>query len=328
MGAAPALVDDATVARLLRPADVLGVIGRAFTDPLVAPARAVAECCDSAVQTRALLAMPALRPAGLSTVKVVTALGGQAGGLSSHLFAFNMSGQLLAVIEADHLTALRTAAASVFAARALGAGHARHLAVLGAGRQARAHVEAYTSALDLETVTIWGRRSDAAAALAGEVAPLIKRVRTAATASEAISGADVVVSATSSHSPIIEGRDLRSGAHLDLVGGFRPTMREADDAAVARSAVVADTAAALDEAGDLVQPIASGILQRDDVRLLADVLAGRAPVPRRDLTLFKSVGHAREDLVVAELLLARLGLGQVPLAVDVAAIGDRAGARR
>jgi ornithine cyclodeaminase len=85
-------------------------------------------------------------------------------------------------------------------------------------------------------------------------------------------------------------------------------MREGDDALMARAAIVTDTPTALSEAGDLLQPIASGAITANDVLLLGDILAGRAKVPAKELTVFKSVGHAAEDLVVAELLLARLGL--------------------
>jgi ornithine cyclodeaminase len=304
----PALIDDATVARLLTPADVLAVVASAFTDPVIAPQRLVAESDEADDQTRTLLAMPALRRGGLATVKIVTVLGGRDGGLSSHLVAFSQQGDLLAVIEAHHLTALRTAAASVLAAKALGAGEARHLAVLGAGRQARAQVAAYAAAMPLETITVWARRLEAAAELADFAKPMIGMVRVASTPAETVQGADIVTCATASELPLVRGSAVASGAHVDLVGGFRPSMREADDALMARATIVADTPAALTEAGDLVGPIAGGAIERGHVHLLADILAGRVIAPRREITVFKSVGHAGEDFAVAELLLARLGL--------------------
>jgi ornithine cyclodeaminase len=300
----PALIADSTVARILSPKDVLGVIAGAFVEPPVAPPRTVAEWVDGPA-ARAVLAMPALRPGGIAIVKVVNS--GRSG-LYSQLLAFDERGALLAVVEAHRLTALRTAAASVLAAQTLGAGGARRLAVLGAGRQAKAHIESFAVAAPIETVTVWARRDEAARDLAAFAAEHIPTVRIAPTPRNAAVGADIVSSAIPSVAPLLTGDMISAGTHVDLVGGFRPDMREADDALLARAAIVADTAAALSEAGDLVQPSAAGTVARAGVVLLADILTGHAPVPRAEVTLFKSVGHAAEDLVVMELLLGRLGL--------------------
>jgi ornithine cyclodeaminase len=298
------LIADSAVDRTLSPTDVLGVIAGAFVDPPGAPPRAVTEWVDGPA-TRALLAMPALRPGGIAIVKVVNA---GSPGLNSHLLAFDERGALLAVVEAHRLTALRTAAASVLAAQTLGAGGARRLAVLGAGRQARAHIEAFAAAVPIDTVMVWARRDDAACDLAAFAAEHIPTVQIAPSPSQAAADADIVSSATPSAAPLLAGDMISAGTHVDLVGGFRPDMREADDTLLARAAIVADTAAALSEAGDLVQPIAAGNVARASVVLLADILAGHVPVPRGEVTMFKSVGHAAEDLVVMELLLGRLGL--------------------
>jgi ornithine cyclodeaminase len=232
--------------------------------------------------------------------------------LSSHLLVFDQGGGLLAVVEAHKLTARRTAAASVLAAQALGAGRARHLAVLGAGRQARAQIEAYADAMPLETITLWARRAGAAAELAAFCAGKAATVRIAPDPKEAVRDAEIITCATAAETPLILGGYVSPGTHVDLVGGFRPAMREADDALMCRASIVADTPAALAEAGDLIHPIASGAITRDNVLLLADLLAGELPRPRGDLTVFKSVGHAAEDLVVAELLLERLDLAEAP----------------
>jgi ornithine cyclodeaminase len=296
------MISDAAVDSLLSPTDVLEVIARAFVDPPIAPPRAVAECSEGSA-TRTVLAMPALRPGGIITIKVVNSA---SYGLNSHLLGFDHRGALLAVVEAHRLTALRTAAASVLAAQKLGAGGACRLAVLGAGRQARAHIEAYAAALPIEAVTIWARRGDAARELAAFAAEHVSTIDIAASPADAAAKADIVVCATPSTAPLLAGDMISGRTHVDLVGGFRPNMREADDALMARAVIVADTAAALTEAGDLVQPISSGVIASDDVLLLADILAG--DVPAGEVTLFKSVGHAAEDLVVMELLLGRLGL--------------------
>jgi ornithine cyclodeaminase len=300
-----ALIDDATVDRLLDPAAVLAAIPGAFRDPPIAPPRLATETCDTG-QTRTLLVMPALRARGIATVKVVTALRGDRAGLSSHLLVLDQAGGLIAVVEAHQLTAKRTAAASVLAARTLGAGAARRLAVLGAGRQARAQIEAYADALPIEEISIWARRPEAAEALAAACATNGIRIRVAATPDDAVREAEIVSCATASEAPLVTGASLRPGTHVDLVGGFRPDMREADDAVVRRATIVADTPAALTEAGDLVQPMAQGLIARDSVLMLADLLDQPGPLAGGDITLFKSVGHAAEDLVVVELLLERL----------------------
>ncbi len=165
------------------------------------------------------------------------------------------------------------------AARALAKRTPRVLAVLGAGRQARAQAEAFCACFTIELVRIWARRTD---------------------------GADLVTAATMSQLPLVRSVDVVSGCHVDLVGGFRSDMREADDALMARAMVVTDGAPALDEAGDLVAAIAAGVLKSADILLLRDILADQRGKTRRDITVFKSVGHAAEDLVAVELLLARI----------------------
>jgi ornithine cyclodeaminase len=308
---APALIDDAEVARLLPPEAVLAAIARAFVDPPAAPPRIAAEVDDGNGRSRTLLAMPALRRDGIATIKLVTVRRGSGIGLSSHLLVLDRDGAPLALVEAHALTARRTAAASVLAAEALGVGGARTLAVFGAGRQARAQIEAFAAAMPIEEVRLWARRTDAAEALADFARAYVDTARVAGDPAEAVAGVDVVTCATGSTVPLVRSSAVMPGAHVDLVGGFRPDMREADDALIVRATVVADTAAALSEAGDLAQPIARGLLSPDRVVLLADLLARPRRRREGEVTLFKSVGHAAEDLVVTELLLERLGLAPV-----------------
>lgn len=284
------------------------MIGRAFQNAVISPQRLAAESTDGRDRNRTLLVMPAIRPGSLAVVKVVTVLRGGEGGLSSHLLALDRDGTPLALIAAHQLTARRTAAASVLATRTLRARPARHLAVLGAGRQARAQIEAYADAMPLETVTLWARRTAAAEELASACVSQAPRVQIARTSDDAVRRADIVTCLTASEAPLFSGESVSPGAHVDLVGGFRPTMREADDSLMRRATIVADTPAAVEEAGDLVQPLASQAIQRGDISFLADLLAGKAPVRHGDITVFKSVGFAAQDLVVAELLLQRLEL--------------------
>jgi ornithine cyclodeaminase len=251
--------------------------------------------------------MPALRQGGLGVTKLVTVFSGSSVELHSKVVVQDRSGELVAIVAGHELTARRTAAASVLAARTLGAGDARTLAVLGTGRQARAMIAAYVECLPIEEVRIWGRRAEAAQELVEFAQQFAVVGRIAASPADAIADADIVTCATGSRVPLLNGVDVAAGTHIDLVGGFRPIMREADDALMRRAMVVADTSVALEEAGDLTQPIASGAIRASDVLLLGDVLDGSAGcAERRDVTVFKSVGHAAEDLVAVELLLEKL----------------------
>jgi ornithine cyclodeaminase len=222
------------------------------------------------------------------------------------------TGEPLAVLDGEAITLRRTAAVSALVARDLARGDADELLVVGCGRlapwMARAH-----RALNpgLRRVRIWGRRPGAAAALARSLADEGLPAEAVGELEPAVRRAAIVCCVTTSEEPIVRGDWLAPGVHLDLVGGFRRTMREVDDEAVRRSRIVVDTyAGALAEAGDLVQPIERGViapgqveaelseLWRDDVSLAR--LRRRDP---QEITLFKSVGTALEDLAAVACVL-------------------------
>jgi ornithine cyclodeaminase len=161
----------------------------------------------------------------------------------------------------------------------------------------------------LTQVTLWGRNAVAAQALAARLRDEGLPVKAEADLESALRAADIVCCATTATLPPVRGQWLREGAHLDLVGGFTRAMREADDDAVARARIVVDTyAGALAEAGDLVLPLETGVITRDRiVAELAEVVRGERPgrTGEREITLFKSVGTALEDLAAAELVVGR-----------------------
>jgi len=236
------------------------------------------------------------------------------------------SGAPLALLDGEALTLRRTAATSALAARLLALPDAQTVLMVGTGRLAawmlRAHVALRPG---LRQVLIWGRNPLAAQQLADELTrefalqfaqgtlPSQPTVHSVAALPQAVAQAQIVCCATTSTVPLVLGEWLTPGTHLDLVGGFRPDMREVDDAAVQRAFVVVDTyAGALAEAGDLTQPLASGAIARTHVRAeLAELLraaqtAQTAPTARPDaqaITLFKSVGTALEDLAAARCVL-------------------------
>lgn len=182
--------------------------------------------------------------------------------------------------------------------------------MIGAGALAPRLIAAHAAVLPIAEVAIWNRTPERAQTLATRLDGPGLRVQAAHDLAEAVAEADIVSVATMSRAPLVEGAWLRPGAHLDLVGAYNPAMREADDAALRRARVHVDTrAGALKEAGDIVQALASGaIVPADIVGDLFDLCRGDTPGRRAadEITLFKSVGTAIEDLAAAVLVYERL----------------------
>lgn len=244
---------------------------------------------------------------------------GHSSHLGLHVLCEPRHGRPVALIEASSLTAIRTAAASVVATRALARPGASVLAILGTGEQAYSHLECFHAVRPFERVTIWGRRAEAAAALATRARELgIDSVDVADSVGDAVAGADVVCTLTASRTAILRGADLRLGTHLCVVGSSVASCREVDDDCVARSRFFVDhRAAAMEQAGELLGAIAAGVVGRDHVlgeigEVLSGAVAGR--VTDADVTIYKSLGVAAQDLAAASLALSRaeaLGLGTV-----------------
>jgi ornithine cyclodeaminase len=257
-----------------------------------------------------LLLMPAWS-ARVVVVKLVTVLPSAATTVQATVLVLDrQTGEPLAVIDGEALTLRRTAATSALAAQRLARSDAKTLLVVGSGRlalwMARGHAALRPG---LQRVVVWGRRFEAAQALARRLAADGLPAEAAGDLEAAVRSAQIVCCATTSTAPLVRGAWLAPGTHLDLVGGFRRDMREVDDAAVARSRVVVDTyAGALAEAGDLLQPLERGVIAREHiVAELAELLRGQCAGRRSDdeITLFKSVGSAIEDLAAARLLMER-----------------------
>lgn len=223
----------------------------------------------------------------------------------TYLLSSARTGQNLAIIDGGELTARRTAASSALASRYLSRPDARVLVVCGTGRLSLNLIEAHCSQRPIEEVLVWGRSFDKAAATARLAASLHADVRPVEDLEAAVRGADIVSAATLSREPLIEGRWLKPGAHVDLIGAFTPAMRECDDAAVMSASLFVDTYdGALSEGGDLVQPMRAGLIGRADIRADLATLTRGGHAGRSgddEITLFKSVGAALEDLAGAIL---------------------------
>ncbi|HEX2058668.1 MAG TPA: ornithine cyclodeaminase family protein [Actinomycetota bacterium] len=248
-----------------------------------------------------LLVMPARGPEGVG-VKLVTVNpenppAGRA--LINGVYVLFSADTLEPVLTIDGaaVTALRTPAVSALATKHLAAPDARTLLVFGAGTQAQGHVEAMRAVRQIDSVVVVGRSRETVAALVSEVQA--HGVEARAGAPEDVAEADIVCTCTTSASPLFDGLLLRRGAHVNAVGAYKPNARELDDAAMRRAAVyVEDRAAALTEAGDLLIPIESGALDETSIRDLRELLTA-GPTEDADVTVFKSVGLASEDLAVA-----------------------------
>lgn len=217
------------------------------------------------------------------------------------------TGVPIAVLDGTELTRRRTAAASALASRYLSRTDSSTLLMVGTGELASHLVTAHSSARDINKVIIWGRRQEAAEELQERLSGLSLETVIATELEGAAADADIISCATLATDPLINGDWLSVGQHLDLVGAFKPDMREADATAVSRAEVYVDTySGAMTEAGDILQAIQEGAIEESDiVGDLAELAKGQCQgrTSNEAITLFKSVGTALEDLAAAELVM-------------------------
>ena len=305
------IIDAEAVAASLTPEPLVNALERMFREGCTAPVRHHHTVGVPAAADATLLLMPAWREGEYLGTKIATIFPGNADrGLPSvsagYLLMDGRSGAVLALIDGAELTAKRTAATSALAARYLARPDAQSLLLVGTGRIAGA-LARFHAALrpGLERLLVWGRSAahadELARALAAEGLPAARADDLAA----AVAASDVISSATLATEPLIRGDWVQPGTHVDLVGGYTPSMREADDALIQKARVFADTRdGALREAGDLVAPVARGILDAASVVDLHGLCGGggRGRSSAREITVFKSVGAALEDLAAAILV--------------------------
>jgi ornithine cyclodeaminase len=298
---------------------MLAALDAMLRESVAAPLRAHHAIDVPGEPAASLLLMPAWRTGRRIGVKLVTVFPGNAqrneravGAVYALFDARN--GAPLALFDGEEITARRTAGASAYAANRLARADARHLVLIGSGKLARGLVEAHRSVRPIERVSLWSRTPDHARAAAAAMAADGLPVSATFDLEAAVRDADIVSCATLSTAPIVLGAWLAPGVHLDLVGAFSARMRETDDAAIARAdLIVADSrAAALAEGGDIVQAVAGGAIETTAIAAeLADLARGAHPGRTRDdeVTVFKSVGFALEDLAAAEAVLDAEGAG-------------------
>jgi ornithine cyclodeaminase/alanine dehydrogenase-like protein (mu-crystallin family) len=218
------------------------------------------------------------------------------------------NGEPRAIIDGTELTLWKTVASSLLAARFLARPDSESLLVVGAGALAAPTIRGYRAAFpNLRRVRLWNRTI----ARAEEVATEVGGVEVVADLDEAVPTSDIVSCITRAVEPVVHGVALSPGTHLDLVGGFTPDMREADDDAVQRSTLFVDAAMFnIDHCGDLCQPLASGLITRDEIRAdLFGLCRGEHPGRQKpdEITLYKSGGGAHLDLMAAQHVLELFG---------------------
>jgi alanine dehydrogenase len=266
---------------------------------------------------RQLLMMPAFELDGSGIVKLSTIVPDNPARTLPHiqgvLVVFSEHGEPLAILDGAAVTRLRTAAASACASSYLSREDSAHLLIVGSGALAPYMAQAHCAMRPIRRVSVWGRHAGRVATAVDAIRGLLGSDVKVVSASElepAVASADIVCCATSSSSPVLSGVWLRPGTFVDLVGNFSPTGSEIDDEVLRRSRVYVDTLeGALAEAGDLLGPLSRGVITRQAiVGELSDLVCARIQGRRSadEITLFKSVGAALEDLVAAKLIIATI----------------------
>ena len=239
--------------------------------------------------------MPALTPDGLGLKAVTFYPSNAERGIPTHMATIFLvdpeTGTPLAIMDGRLITEMRTAAVSAAATKLLASPDAKVLAILGSGVQARSHVEALRLVRQFEEIRDWSPTFEHAKRFANEIGA------TAMSAEEAVRGADVIVTVTSSKTPILNGDWLKGGSHVNAIGACRPDWRELDDGAMQKAVVFVDSReGALRESGDVMLSGAKIYAE------LGEVLAGKVPARAHEATIFKSLGMAVEDIAAAMLV--------------------------
>jgi ornithine cyclodeaminase/alanine dehydrogenase-like protein (mu-crystallin family) len=307
------LIDAAAIDKVLSFERLIPALAAAFRGGIIAPVRHHHHIARPDADATLLL-MPAWTETGTTPAyvgtKIVTVFpGNSARSLPSiaglYVLMHGETGTPLAAMDGARLTLWRTAAASALASQAMARPGASRMLMVGAGALARFLIAAHSSVRPISDIDIWNRSPAAAEALADDLRQRGIKSRAVTDLETAAKAADLISCATLSTAPLILGRWLKPGAHLDLVGAFNLSMREADDEALQRARVLVDTHAALSEGGDVAVAIRSGAYRADQVTGTLFDLSQGCVSPRggdTDITVFKSVGASLEDLAAAMLV--------------------------
>lgn len=316
------IISAAQVNEILQPKALVVKLQQAFASDIETPLRQHFDIANpEAERETTLLVMPSWQSGADIGVKLVTVV--------PESYKFDLpsiqgvytlmdavKGGVKAMIDAPSLTAKRTAAASALASSFASREDTASMLMVGTGTLSPELIQAHCAVRPIKQVKVWGRNKDKAVAVIEQ----LKQKASMAHVSfevvndldEAITQVDLISCATMSQTPLIKGQLLKAGQHLDMVGAYRPDMREADDDCIRRCDLVVDNyKGALKETGDIKIPLDQGLLQAEDIKAdLFELCKKEVELVRgeQDITMFKSVGHALEDLAAAQLIASELGL--------------------
>jgi ornithine cyclodeaminase/alanine dehydrogenase-like protein (mu-crystallin family) len=290
-------LDEEQVRNHLQMTDLIPAMEKALIDfstgKVNQPVRSVIKV-DVGAATGFLGLMPALTPDGLGLKAVTFYPSNAERGIPTHMATIFLvdpeTGAPLAIMDGRLITEMRTAAVSAAATKLLTGPDAKVLAILGSGVQAHSHIEALRVVRKFKEIRVWSPTREHAERFAKEIGA------TAMSSEEAVRGADVVVTATNSKTPVLKGVWLQPGCHINAVGACRPDWRELDDEAMANVVFVDSREGALKESGDVILSGAKIYAE------LGEALAGKIPSRANEITIFKSLGMAVEDIAAAMLV--------------------------
>lgn len=298
----------AATRELLPLSELIPAVGRAFLEPAVAPERVVV-----ADEEDDWVVMPGLRPTGGMVCKLLRVGTGSREAvptLSGVVVVLDHEGRLSAVLDGATLTALRTAAVAAYATQLFARPEASVLALFGAGALAEAHLEAIAAVRPLSTIRVVGRSPERLHAFCERMTARGYEA-VPSDPQRALDGAEIVVTVTTSSTPVFADGDVGPGVHINAMGSYRPDRAEVPAETVQRARVIVETAeSAWAEAGDLIQPLRAGLIGEDHV--WAELreharIAGLRTIEPDVVTLFKSVGHVALDLAALRVALEHLG---------------------
>ena len=309
------IINAESVAKCLPYSDLIEKLRAAFTHDTCAPERTNHTIKNTQDSASSLLLMPAWKQEESIGIKIVSVFPeNTANNLSAvhanYILMSAKDGIPKAVMDGSELTLRRTACASALAADYLAKDHTKTLLMVGTGNLAPHLIRAHMKVRDYSKVLVWGRRKEKAEQLVSSLKDLDIEILSIENIEKACSLADVISCATLSKDALILGEWLKPGHHLDLVGAFTPEMREVNNEAIVKSRVVVDTyKGALSESGELIKAIKDGDI--NESHILSDMrelilLKKNIREDENNITLFKSVGTALEDLAAAELVIEKI----------------------
>jgi ornithine cyclodeaminase len=313
------VLDAEQIRSLAPPSRLVEALRKTFAAGGVSAVRTLTPLPAATAAERFFLSMLAFDQSDGPVMKLVTILPeNRAKGLvtvQGVIVVFSKTGAPAAMLDGTTVTQLRTAAASALASTYLSREDSSHLVIIGTGALAPNMAAAHCAVRPIKRVSVWGRRNEQAVATMAAISarvPANVKVEITDALEQAVGTADIVSCSTSSPTPLLRGKWLKPGAHVDLVGSFQPTKRESDDDVVLRARIFVDTfQGALHEGGDVVEPLSRGVISRERIEgELADLASGRVKGrgTADEITLFKSVGTAIEDLCAARMLVEAAGV--------------------